>query len=145
MKRSRRFFGLTFAALLGLGSLIGAEQPAVPVTVEYYYKLVPGAAQEWLALYRKNHHPILKQLIKEGLILSEKLYERRVHAASPAWDYKVVMMWRDWAALEQARAREPEIIRALYPDKDEHASQEKRRWELTVEHWDDVLSELPLE
>jgi hypothetical protein len=106
---------------------------------------VPGGAQEWLALYKKNHNPILQQLRKEGLIKSEKLYERRFHAAKPAWDYKVVMVWRDWTALEEAGRREPEIIRSLYPDKPNHDREEKRRWELTVAHWDDVLREVPLE
>jgi len=116
-----------------------------PVTVEYCYKLVPGGASEWLTLYKKNHNPILLQSMKEGLLKSERLYERRFHAASPAWDYKVVMVWRDWTALEQSQAREPAIIRSLYPNKEDHDRQEKRRWELTERHWDDVLRELPLE
>jgi len=145
MKRILRHLSLTLAALLSFGSLIGAEQASTPVTIEYYYQLVPGGAQEWLALYRKNHHPVLQQLMKEGLIKSEKLYERRFHAAKPAWDYKVVMVWRDWAALEEASRREPEVIRSLYPDKPNHDREEKRRWELTVAHWDDVLREMPLE
>lgn len=146
MNRILQIAGLLGAPLLALAIPAGAEQPASPpVTIEYYYKLVPGGPKEWLALYLKNHNPILQQLMKEGLLKSEKLYERRFHAASPAWDYKVVMVWRDWAALEQAHSREPEIIRSLYPDKDEHDRQEKRRWELTVEHWDDVLNEVPLQ
>ena len=29
--------------------------------------------------------------------------------------------------------------------KDDHDRQEKRRWEITVEHWDDVLREVPLD
>jgi len=93
--------------------------------------MTPGGPSEWLSLYLKNHHPILQQLKKEGLILSEKLYERRFHAESPAWDYKVVMVWLDWSALQEASTREPEIIRALYPDKAVHDREEKRRWELT--------------
>ncbi len=116
-----------------------------PVSVEYYYKIAPGGPAEWLSLYVKNHHPILRQLKKEGLILSEKLYERRFHAESPAWDYKVVMVWRDWSAMQEAGAREAEISRSLYPDKAAHALEEKRRWELTQKHWDDVLKEVPLE
>jgi len=128
---------------------LSAEQ-ASPVTIEYYYKLAPGAwmpggGGEWLALYKKNHNPILKQLMKEGLILSERAYERRFHAESPAWDIKIVMVWRDWSAQEQAGGREPEIIRALYPDKTAHDREEKRRWELTERHWDDVLKEVPLD
>ncbi|MBI1983589.1 MAG: hypothetical protein HYS61_05265, partial [Acidobacteria bacterium] len=54
-------------------------------------------------------------------------------------------VFRDWQAMEQARAREPEIIRSLYPNKDLHDREEKRRWEITLEHWDDVLSPVPLE
>jgi hypothetical protein len=138
--------GFLMAPLFALAAPIGAEPAsAAPVVIEYYYKLTPGGTAEWLALYKKNHNPILKQLMKEGLLKCEKLYERRFHAASPAWDYKVVMVWRDWAALEEAHAREPEIIRELYPNKEEHDQQEKRRWELTVAHWDDVLNEVPLD
>lgn len=138
--------GLGLAGLLLLAVPLAAEQAAdKTITIEYYYKLVPGGTAEWLALYKKNHNPILQQLMKEGLLESEELYERRFHAKEPAWDYKVVMIWRDWAALEQAHQRERAIIRSLYPNQEEHAQQEKRRWELTVAHWDDVLSEVPLE
>jgi len=83
--------------------------------------------------------------MKEAILKSEKLYERRFHAATPAWDYKVVMVWRDRAALEEARQHEPGIVRALYPNKEDHEREECRRWEITVAHWDDVLSEVPLE
>ena len=146
MNRLLQFSGLLFSGLCAFAvPNVAGEASGQPVTVEYYYKLVPGGMKEWLDLYGKNHHPILKQLVKEGLILSERLYERRFHAQQPEWDYKVVLVWRDWAALEQARPREQEITRALYPNQEEHQTQERRRWELTVEHWDDVLREVPLE
>jgi hypothetical protein len=148
------FLGLLGILVLFAGTTApvrAAQGPAGgPVTVEYYYKLVPGAMipggpSEWLTLYLKNHHPILQKLKKQGLIVSERAYERRFHAESPAWDYKVVMVWRDWTALQEASAREPEIIRSLYPDKAAHDREERRRWELTEKHWDDVLKEVPLE
>ena len=146
MKAILKYGGFMFVALFAVNLTSGAEQAASgPVTIEYYYKLAQGAAKEWLALYKKNHNPILRQLMKEGLIKSEKLYERRFHAATPAWDYKIVMVWRDWAALDEAHQREPEIIRSLYPNAAEHDQQEKRRWEITEQHWDDVLSEVPLD
>ncbi|MFB3921413.1 MAG: hypothetical protein ACE145_06800 [Terriglobia bacterium] len=146
MKAILKLGGLMFVALFAVNLVSGAEQATGgPITIEYYYKLAPGATKEWLALYKKNHNPILKQLMKEGILKSEKLYERRFHATTPAWDYKVVMVWRDWAALEQAHQREPEIIRNLYPNTAEHDQQEKRRWEITEQHWDDVLNEVPLD
>jgi hypothetical protein len=144
-----RFFRLTSWLAMGLvsGGIAAAAQQGSggAIVIEYYYKLAPGGTSEWLALYKKNHNPILKQLMREGILKSEKLYERRFHAATPAWDYKIVMVWRDWGALEQAHQREPDIIRSLYPNKEEHDQQEKRRWELTVAHWDDVLSEITLD
>jgi hypothetical protein len=145
MSRPLRTFGILILNVAALLTARGAEPSGGgPVTVEYYYKIVPGGMtpdgpSEWLSLYLKNHHPILRQLKKEGLIVSERLYERRFHAESPAWDYKVVMVWRDWAALQEASQRESAIIRSLYPDKAAHDREERRRWELTEKHWDDVL------
>jgi hypothetical protein len=146
-----RVLGILIFGLGAFAAAWGAEGTAgAPVTVEYYYKIVPGGMMpggpsEWLSLYLRNHHPILKQMKKDGLIVSERIYERRFHAESPAWDYKVVMVWRDWAALEEAGKREPELIRSLFPDKAAHDREEKRRWELTEKHWDDVLKEVSVE
>ena len=151
MKLAFRVMGILIFSLGALATAWGAEgSGGAPVTVEYYYKIVPGGMMpggpsEWLSLYLKNHHPILQQLKKAGLILSEKIYERKFHAESPAWDYKVVMVWRDWAALEEAGKREPEIIHALFPDKAAHDREERRRWELTEKHWDDVLKEVTVD
>jgi len=137
---------LPIAAAAVLATPGAAQQAASePVTIEYYYKLVAGGTSEWLALYKKNHNPILREMMKEGLLKSERLYTRRFHAASPAWDYLVVMVWRDWAALGEASRREPEIIRSLYPDPVAHEREETRRWQLTEKHWDDVLKEQPLD
>lgn len=139
--------------ILSLGAFArrsAGQTAGAPITIEYYYKIIPGGMMpggpsEWLSLYLKNHRPVLQQLKKEGLILSDKIYERRFHAESPAWDYKVVMVWRDWAALDEADKRQPDIMRSLYPDKASHDREEKRRWELTEKHWDDVLKDVPVE
>jgi hypothetical protein len=137
---------LTLGLLLAfVPSAARGQSTGQPVTIEYYYRLVPGGGSEWLGLYKKNHNPLLKEMMKEGLLESEKLYTRRFHAESPAWDYKIVMIWRDWGALEEARNREPEILKSLFPNKQDHDQQEKRRWELTLSHWDDVLAEVPLD
>ena len=61
----------------------------------------------------------MKELVKDGLILSERLFERRFHAISPPWDYKVVMVWRDWTALQEARPREDAVTPVLYPNRED--------------------------
>ena len=115
------------------------------VIVENYYKLIPGATREWQTLYTANHYPILRELVKEGLLVSVELYRRRFHAASPAWDFKVVLVWESWEALEKAQMREEELLPELYPNRTAHRSKERRRWEITEIHWDDVLAREPLE
>src|SRR2546425_13311036 len=124
MKRWTSIAGLI---IFGGSALAAAGQapPAAaaeggPVTIEYYYKLVPGAMvpggqSEWLALYLKNHNPILREHLKAGLIKREKLYERRFPAQEPGWDYKEVMFWGDSAALQVANRKESEIVRSLIP------------------------------
>ena len=141
-----RSLGLSMMTLCAvIGPLSAAQPSGTAVTIEYYYKLAPGTTKEWLLLYKKNHNPILQQHMKSGLLLSERLFERRYHAIVPAWDYKIVMVWRDGAALEEAHQKEKEIIRSLYPNQNDYERQERRRWEITEQHWDDVLSEVPLD
>lgn len=142
----KRAISLGFLAAAFLGAARG-ELRAEPETVilENYYKLIPGATEEWQTLYTANHYPILRELVKEGLLVSVKLYRRRFHAASPAWDFKVVLVWPSWATLEKAQAREDELLQELYPNRPSHRSKEQRRWEITETHWDDMLVNEPLE
>lgn len=85
MSLSLRILGVLIVGLEALATAgVVAGAAGAPVTVEYYYKIVPGGMvpggpSEWLSLYLKNHHPILQQQKKEGLILSEKICERRFH------------------------------------------------------------------
>ena len=116
-----------------------------PVTVEYYYKCLPGGTGDWLALYKKNYSPVVKELLKQGILKSQTLYTRRVCALSPAWDFKHVMVWRDWAALNEAHHHMGEIIKRLSPNQTQYDQEEKQRWQLTTAHWDDVLQEVPLD
>ena len=54
-----------FLAILLLGggtqTEIAAQEPPGdgPFSVEYYYKIRWGHVDEWMALYRKNHYPVL--------------------------------------------------------------------------------------
>ena len=80
--------GFPFVTLFAVTAAPGAEKPAsAPLTIEYYYKLVPGGAKEWLALYKKNHNPILQELMKAGILKSEKLHDRSFQTISPAVDH----------------------------------------------------------
>ena len=46
------------------------KQSETPFVVEYYYKARWGHAEEFLALFKKNHYPILKKEMELGRIVN---------------------------------------------------------------------------
>jgi hypothetical protein len=130
---------LLIACLLCLSAALSAQTPVQPV-VESYYKLAPGKTDEWLALFKKWHLPILQERRKEGKIVSITIYQPRLHQGLPAWDYKVVLKYADYAAMGLPDAA---IISKLYPNEEELRRNERRRWEITEKHWDDLATETP--
>ena len=140
--------GVLIAAVAGLAGEVAAQEPRAssdlqPV-VESYYKIAPGKAEEWLEVYRKQHLPILKERQKEGHILQIAIYRPFLHLGEPAWDYKVILVYRDFTALGD-RASFDAIERRLYPDWEAHQRAERHRWEITEKHWDDLMVRLPAE
>lgn len=109
-----------------------------------YYKLAPGKADEWRARYRAQHLPILKELQREGRLVSITMYRPVLHQGAPEWDFKVVLVWRDFAAFGD-RPHEEAVERRLFSDWEAHTKDEQRRWEITARHWDDLMAPLPAE
>ncbi len=147
----RRFslFGVFFViAVLQLGWGLGAQATAEPPrneqlqpVVESYYKIAPGKADEWLELYRSEHLPILQERKREGHILEIRILRPFLHQGGPAWDFKVILTFRDFAVLGD-RAHSGAIERRLYPEWEAHQQAERRRWEITEKHWDDIMVEV---
>lgn len=128
----------------GVSQTVGtsAVAPGGPVTMAVYYKLPPGKKAEWLNLYKKYHYPVMNQFVKDGIIKSIHIYQRRLPAQSPAWDYEVVLVWRDWAAIEEGHVKEPGLIETMYPDSAAYMAADKQRFTLTTDVWIDILEEI---
>src|SRR5437899_5065681 len=50
-----------------------------PYVIEYYYKAKWGHADEFIALFKKNHYPVLKKEIELGRILEVHGTQPRLH------------------------------------------------------------------
>src|ERR1035438_4273862 len=50
-----------------------------PFVVEYYYKVKWGHADEFIALFRKNHYPLLKKQVELGRMLKVSGVSPRYH------------------------------------------------------------------
>src|SRR5712692_8646897 len=80
------------AAASGLRAQAPAKDRAIepPYVVEYYYKIQWGHADEWLALFKKNHLPLLQALKQQGCITELELEKPRYHTTEDGrWDFRV--------------------------------------------------------
>ncbi len=149
MKKHVCLFGL-FVVAVAVGLLSSSEAQAPPaspdprVMVEGYYKIMPGRVDEWLELYRAQHLPVLKEREHQGQILQIVIYRPFLHQGAPEWDFKVILTYRDFVALGD-RAGFEAIERRLYKDWEAHEKAERRRWEITEKHWDDIMVVVPPE
>jgi len=157
MKRKRLSWPGLFALLLsalGIGSG-WAQTPAPAPTgaaakepaykVEYYYKTQWGHADEWLALFKKNHLPLLKALKEEGRILDIAIDRPRYHQTEDGrWDYRVTVTWKSYAASNDP-GNEQALIRKLFPDQETFKREEQRRFEILISHSDVPIVSVPLE
>lgn len=118
-------------------------KPGGPVTMAVYYKVPPGKRAEWLELYKKYHYPVMNHFVADGIIKSVHIYQRRFRAESPAWDYEVVLVWRDWAAIEEGHVKEPGLIETMYAgNMPAYKGADQKRFELTADVWIDILEEV---
>lgn len=132
-------------AVIGIQSaaaqaLSGRQLPDRPRVGVSYYKVPPGKQDEWLALYKKWHRPIMEAQIKAGTTASSVLYALSNHQIGSPYDFVIISVSpADPKPLGLSRG---ELIKKLFPDTEAYVAGEKKRWELTVDHWDTGLLEI---
>jgi hypothetical protein len=105
-----------------------------------YYKIEPGKYDEWLSLFKRWHVPIMKHDMDLDLF-DFKFFGAGSHAVDPDWDFAA--MYIEPAAPKKAPLTRSQIIHKLFDkNMDEYIAGEKRRWELTVEHWDQKMIQM---
>ena len=107
-----------------------------PFVADYYYKAKWGYADEFIALFKKNHFPVLKKQMETGRILSVTAAKPRYHATEDGrWDYRVTIVFKN-ATVANDPSGEEAIIKRLFPDQDTFKREEQRRFEILLAHWD---------
>lgn len=139
MNRLAGFGTLLFAVVLA-GSTVSAKSQtraaAKPFAMEFYYKIKWGHLDEFLALYRKNHLPVLRRLQQQGDIVEMSATFPLNHAGEAnRWDFRFTIVYRDVEAAHDT-SKDDAIIAELYPDQATFQREEQRRFELMMEHMD---------
>ena len=141
----RHLLPLAGSLVAALGAIPAfAQAPAKPITVEHYYKIRWGSAEEFKDLYKRNHEPILKELQKQGFITAMRMDSPFTHmAGAPRWDLRVTITYRDApSAVEVGGAFDEasdKVKARLYPHSAKLDSEEQRRFSLLEEHWDVIV------
>lgn len=142
--------GLFCATTLG----VRAEQSAAPqakdakdqpYAIEYYYKAKWGHAEEFLALFKKNHYPVLKKEMELGRMLKVSMVTPRYHMTEDSrWDYRVTIVFKN-ATIANDNFDSSTVIKQLYPDQEMYKKEEQRRFEILDAHWDLPIKDVDLD
>ena len=151
--RSRRVLTMAFLAAIFCASTLGVktQQSAVvepkdqPYAIEYYYKAKWGHAEEFLALFKKNHYPVLKKEMELGRMLRVSMVTPRYHMTEDSrWDYRVTIVFKN-ATTANDNFDSSGIIKQLYPDQETYKKEEQRRFEILDAHWDLPIKDMNLD
>ncbi len=122
----------------------GQEAKERPFVVEYYYKAKWGHAEEFIALFKKNHYPLLKKEMELGRILKVFATAPRYHSTEDGrWDYRTTIIFKN-AEIAHDTFESAPLLKQLFPDQDTYQREEQHRFEILDAHWDVPIKEVDL-
>ena len=123
----------------------GAPGQDKPFVVEYYYKAKWGHAEEFLALFKKNHLPLLKRQVEMGRMVRVSMVQPVYHTTEDGrWDFRVTIVYKN-AAIAHDGFDSASLIKQMYPDQDTYKKEEQRRFEILDAHWDLPIKDIDTE
>ena len=113
-------------------------------TIENYYKVKWGFAEEFINLWKVNHYPLLKKAIEKGDIIQVIAEKPKLHSGEDTrWDFKVTLVFKNAVAAFDPNLTTPYKL-ALYPDQAKLTKDEQHRFELLISHWDVMVEKVDL-
>lgn len=126
-------------------SAVGSEANGQPFVVEYYYKPKWGHADEFVALFKKNHYPVLKKEVEMGRMLKVSMVGPRYHTTEDGrWDFRVTIVYKN-ASIANDNFDSAALLKQLYPDQETYKKEEQRRFEILDAHWDLPIKDVDLD
>jgi hypothetical protein len=128
-----------FLLFLPLSGVIAQQTPATSAeyfTIESYYKVKWGYADEFIRLWKTNHYPLLKKAQEHGDVISIKAETPRFHSGEDTrWDFRVTVIFKN-----VEKAFDEELLtpfkKSLFSDPEALGKSEQHRFELLLAHWD---------
>ena len=122
-----------------------AQDKSSYFTIEDYYKVKWGYADEFINLWKVNHYPLLKKAIDKGDIISVEAEKPKLHSGEDTrFDFKVTIVFKN-----EKLAFDPNLTKQyekqLYPDLEKLKKDEQHRFELLIAHWDVMIENIELQ
>src|SRR5260221_4074948 len=121
----------------------GVQTCALPIFRSYKAKW--GHADEFIALFKKNHYPVLKKEIELGRILKVFAQVPRYHATEDGrWDFRTTIVFKN-AQIANDNFDSAPLLKRLFPEQDSYKKEEQRRFEILDAHWDVPIKDFDLD
>ena len=143
----KNFFGLLIlmiSCILITPPQLHAQDKKDYFTIENYYKVKWGYADEFINLWKINHYPLLKKAIDKGDLIRVEAEKPKLHSGEDTrWDFKVILVFKN-----EKLAFDPNLTelykKQLYPDLEKLKKDEQHRFELLIAHWDVLVEKIEL-
>ena len=137
-----KFFFLVLFVLAA--NLVHPQDKKDYFTIENYYKVKWGFADEFINLWKVNHYPLLKKAIDKGDIISVEAEKPKLHSGEDTrFDFKVTIVFKN-----EKLAFDPNLTKQyekqLYPALEKLKKDEQHRFELLIAHWDVMIEKIEL-
>ena len=124
--------------------MVHAQDKKDYFTIENYYKVKWGYADEFINLWKVNHYPLLKKAIDKGDIISVEAEKPKLHSGEDTrLDFKVTIVFKNEKLAFDPNLTKP-YKKQLYPDLEKLKKDEQHRFELLIAHWDVMIEKIEL-
>src|ERR1051325_4174162 len=101
-------------------------------TIENFYKVKWGFADEFINLWKTNHYPLLKKAMEKGDIISIAAEKPKLHSGEDTrWDFKVSIVFKNAILAFDANLTTP-YRQQLCSDLEKLTRDEQHRFELLL-------------
>jgi hypothetical protein len=144
MKKAVIILFINFFVCFVYGQNTGVK-PEGSFTVESYYKIKWGHTDEFIALYKKNHYPLLKKAYEHGDILKITAEKPRLHASEETrWDFRVTVVFKNARTAYDEELLDPYKAQ-VFKNLKNLEKEEQARFELVLAHWDVTPARIDLD
>lgn len=129
----------------GLNTVHAQDARYQYVIEESFYVVKPENTEKFLEVYREKLMPFWNEMQNRGVIVGEyKLYSQRLHTLKPHWTYKTVVVFPNYAAVDEWLRLRDQVYDSLFPGEGGYKAPRKEIDRITESHWDEFTREIPM-